>query len=87
MFLDKESVDYDDTKTIASRISAISLRSKHETIEEKRARKVAVKELKRERRAEKKANTSAFKDEKRRQENIEINNQKNALLTCGRKIV
>ena len=78
----------DETQTIASRISAISFRNKHETVEEKRARKLAVKELKRERKAEKKANTSAFKDEKIRQEKVEMNNKKNAqLVGIQRKIV
>jgi len=37
-------------RTIASRVSAISIRSKHETKEEKKVRKQAVKQLKHERR-------------------------------------
>merc|ERR1712119_275228 len=55
---DYESEDCDDAQTISSRISAISFRNKHETPEEKKARKIAVKELKKERRVEKKANTT-----------------------------
>merc|ERR1712080_171939 len=84
---DSDSLDYDDTKTISSRISAISFRNKHETPEEKKARKLAVKELKKERRAEKKANTVAFKDEKRKQEKLEICNQKNAQVSNGKRLV
>ena len=85
--LDSDSLDNDDTRTVASRISAISFRNKHETSEEKQTRKRAVKELKRERRAEKKANTSAFKEEKRKQETLEMNNKKNAHLIGERRMV
>jgi len=60
----------DDVGSVASRVSALSVRPKHETIEEKRARKQALKEFRRERRIERKANTSAFKDEQKRQEKI-----------------
>merc|ERR1712173_323008 len=84
---DSDSHDYDDTQTISSRISAISFRNKHETPEEKKARKVAVKELKKERRVEKKANTTAFKLEKRKQEKLEMCNLKNAQVVGGKKIV
>ena len=84
---DGESSECDDTQTIASRISAISFRNKHETPEEKKARKNAVKELKKERRAEKKANKTAFQDEKRKQEKIEICNQKNAQVANGKRLV
>jgi len=84
---DSDSFECDDTQTIASRISAISFRNKHETPEEKKARKVAVKELKRERRAEKKANKTAFQDEKRKQEKVELCNQKNAQVANGKRLV
>ena len=84
---DYESEDCDDAQTIASRISAISFRNKHETPEEKKARKIAVKELKKERRVEKKANTTAFKLEKRKQEKLEMCNLKNAQVVGGKKIV
>lgn len=84
---DSDSLECDDTQTISSRISAISFRNKHETPEEKKARKEAVKALKRERRAEKKANTTAFRDEKRKQEKIELCNQKNAQIANGKRLV
>merc|ERR1719266_1088756 len=51
----------DDLATVRSHISTLSVRNKHETNEEKAARKAAVKEYRRERRIEKKANTQAFK--------------------------
>lgn len=65
-------------RTLASRISVLSIRNRHETPEEKKARKLAIKEFKRERRIEKKANTLAFKEEKNRQEKISLNMAKNA---------
>merc|ERR1719411_1849045 len=55
----------------------MSFRPKHETLEEKRDRKSNIKQLRRERREEKKANTSAFKSEKMRQEKVLINNKNN----------
>jgi len=67
----------DDRQSITSRVSQMSIRNKHETIEEKRLRKQTVKEYRRERRLEKKANTQAFKDEKQRQDKIYINNRQN----------
>jgi len=75
--LENEDARDDDMRSVASRISQISIRYKHETKEEKSARKAAVKEFRRERRVEKKANTQAFKDEKVRQEKIFINNKNN----------
>jgi len=69
--------DIDDNQSITSRVSQLSIRNKHETIEEKRQRKLALKEYKRERRIEKKANTLAFKQEKQRQDKIYINNRQN----------
>lgn len=73
-----------ETQTLASRVSELSIRNKHETPEEKKARKGAFKEFKRERRIEKKANKNAFKEEKVRQEKVQINNRKNVQ---GQKIV
>lgn len=67
----------DDMQSIRSRISEISVRPKHETIEEKKARKAAVKNYRKERREEKKANTEAFKTEKNRQEKISMNVKNN----------
>jgi len=67
----------DDLCSIASRVSQLSVRNKHETLDEKRARKQALKEFRRERRVERKANTAAFMDEQKRQEKIFINNKNN----------
>ena len=62
---------------LRSKISTLSIRPKHETTEEKRDRKAGLKAARRERREEKKANTSAFKSEKVRQEKIMMNNKNN----------
>jgi protein LTV1 len=59
-------------------VSALSIRNRHETLEEKKARKNAIKELRRERRIEKKANKLAFKEEQTRQEKMAISSAKNA---------
>jgi len=67
----------DDMQSIGSRVSAISVRPKHETFEEKKARKAAVKNFRKERREEKKANTQAFKSEESRQAKISMNVQNN----------
>ena len=62
---------------LASRVSELSVRNKHETLEEKRTRKQAVKALKRERRIEKKSNTLAFKEEKMLLKKAEAANNRN----------
>jgi len=67
----------DEVASIKSKMSEFSIRPKHETSEEKKARKQGLKSLRKERREEKKANTQAFKSEKNRQEKININNTKN----------
>lgn len=72
---DTSSEDDVETMTLASRVSQLSFRSKHETTEEKKARKLAVKDLRRERRVERKANRDAFKEEKTMQEKHAINNR------------
>jgi len=72
-----ENYEEDDLRSVASRVSTLSIRNKHETLEEKRVRKAALKEFRRERRIERKANTIAFKDEKQRQEKIFMNNKNN----------
>lgn len=59
-------------KTTLSRMSEISTRPKGETPEERAARKKELKELRAARRAEKKANRMAFKDEKLRQDKLEM---------------
>lgn len=66
-----------ETATLASRVSELSIRNKHETVEERKARKNAFKELKKERRLERKANKEAFKEEKVNQERNMVNNRKN----------
>ncbi|CAL8131702.1 unnamed protein product [Orchesella dallaii] len=58
-------------QTIMSGMS--SIRSKNETTQERRERKQLVKEHRRERRLERKANTDAFKDEKKRLEKVRLN--------------
>merc|ERR1719153_621938 len=67
----------DEVASVKSRITELSIRPKHETLEEKKARKEAVKNIRRERRLEKKANTEAFKSEKIRQEKVNINIKNN----------
>ncbi|XP_071524131.1 protein LTV1 homolog isoform X2 [Panulirus ornatus] len=66
-----------DTETLITNMSAISIRPPGETSEERRFRKKALKELRRDRRIEKKLNRAAFKDEKKRQEKIILNNRYN----------
>ena len=74
----------DDLATVRSHISTLSVRNKHETSEENAVRKAAVKEYRRERRIEKKANSQAFKSEQKLQEKNHINNIRNVQ---GKKIV
>jgi len=73
----EEDGDLYETATLASRVSALSIRNKHETLEEKRDRKKAFKQMKKERREEKKATKQAFKEEKVKQEKEAINNKRN----------
>jgi len=67
----------DDLASVRSKISEFSIRPKHETLEEKKTRKQGLKQVRKERREEKKANTLAFKAEKTRQNKININNKNN----------
>lgn len=64
-------------QSVLSTLSVLSLRPKDETVEEKRQRKKLLKEYRAERRIERKCNTEAFKDEKKRQSQIEINSRNN----------
>lgn len=73
----RRGADHYETATLASRVSELSIRNKHETVEERKARKTAFKELKKERRLERKANKEAFKEEKAVQERNMANNRKN----------
>jgi len=76
--LDRETGQLeDDVASVKSRMTSVSIRPKHETLEEKKERKAAVKEIRKERREEKKANSEAFKMEKIRQEKININLKNN----------
>ncbi|OQR67486.1 protein LTV1-like [Tropilaelaps mercedesae] len=68
----------DYAKSVCSRVSAVSVaRSKDETAEERKARKQQVKQFRRERRVEKRANAIAFKAEERRQKVQELNIRNN----------
>lgn len=75
--LDLENNSMADEDDLKSRMTECSIRPKHETKEEKKARKNEVKMVRRERREEKKANILAFKSEKIRQEKININVKNN----------
>ncbi|CAO1439608.1 unnamed protein product [Diamesa serratosioi] len=62
-------------ESVFSTLSVLSIRPKDESAEEKRDRKKLLKEYRGERRIEKKANQTAFKEEKMRQNSIKINAQ------------
>lgn len=64
-------------QSVLSTLSVLSIRPKDETPEEKRDRKHLLKDYRKERRIERKANTQAFKDEKKQQERNAINNRRN----------
>ena len=64
-------------ETLKSIVSELSVRPKDETPEERKERKQVLKLYRRERKIERKANTEAFKEEKKRQEKIMLNNKKN----------
>ncbi|KRT82030.1 hypothetical protein AMK59_5293 [Oryctes borbonicus] len=58
-------------------ISTLSIRQKDESSEERKERKKLLREYRKERRLEKKANTLAFKEEFKKQAKIVINNRNN----------
>lgn len=64
-------------QSMLSALSVLSIRPKDESNEEKRQRKRLVKEFRNERRIERKANQDAFKEEKKRQVQISMNNKNN----------
>ncbi|XP_033337022.2 LTV1 ribosome biogenesis factor [Megalopta genalis] len=64
-------------ETMKSTLSILSIRPKDETPEDRKERKKALKDYRRERRIERKANSEAFKEEKKRQEKILMNNKQN----------
>ena len=67
----------DDAVTLTSRVSQLSIRNKHETTAEKKERKKAFKEYKREMIVQRKANEAAFKEETQRQKKNAMNNARN----------
>lgn len=71
-------------ESIISTLSALSIRPKDESPEERRERKRLLKDYRKERRMEKKINSQAFKEEAKRQGKIAINNRNNLQ---GNKIV
>lgn len=64
-------------ESVLSTLSVLSIRPKDESAQEKLERKQLLKAYRRERRVERKANTQAFKDEKKEQERNHINNRRN----------
>lgn len=64
-------------KSVLSQLSTLSIRAKDESPEEKRVRKQNLREYRKVRREEKKANMEAFKEEAKRQQKIAINNSNN----------
>lgn len=64
-------------QSVISQLSTLSVRPRGETPDERRERKKLLKDYKKERRLEKKANTLAFKEEAKRQVKININNRNN----------
>lgn len=67
----------DGPKSIISMVSELSIRPKGESPEERRVRKANLREYRKERRLERKANTAAFAEEKSRQEKILLNLRNN----------
>uniref|UniRef100_A0A1B6KGV9 Protein LTV1 homolog n=1 Tax=Graphocephala atropunctata TaxID=36148 RepID=A0A1B6KGV9_9HEMI len=63
--------------SVVSALSSLSIRDKGETMEQKRERKAALRQYRRDRRAERKLNSSAFKEEKKRQEKNMLNTRVN----------
>ncbi|KAG8260660.1 Protein ltv1 [Homalodisca vitripennis] len=64
-------------RSVVSALSSLSVRDKGETAEQKRERKAALRQYRRDRRVERKLNTSAFKEEKKRQEKNLLNTRVN----------
>ncbi|KAI4468956.1 low-temperature viability protein ltv1-related [Holotrichia oblita] len=64
-------------ESVISTLSTLSIRPKDESSAERKERKKMLREYRRERRLEKKANTHAFKEEAKRQAKIVINNRNN----------
>lgn len=71
-------------QSIISTLSTLSVRPKDESPTQRRERKQLLRDYRKERRQEKKLNSEAFKEEKKRQVKIIINNRNNVQ---GNKIV
>jgi len=69
--------DGDGTESMVSALSLLSVRPSDETPEERCQRKRALRQYRKERRMERKANSLAFKEEKKRQEKVIVNNRRN----------
>lgn len=81
----EEDEDESDTETVTTAVTTSTLaphakRSKSETPEEKRARKQAVKEHRRNRRSEKKQTTQLFEAERVKQERERVYERESAVL-------
>lgn len=74
---DRNPCSDDGTESMVSALSVLSMRPKDETPEERSERKRALRQYRKERRMERKANILAFKEEKKRQEKVMLNNRKN----------
>ncbi|KAL1139257.1 hypothetical protein AAG570_006243 [Ranatra chinensis] len=66
--------------SLVSQVSALSIRPKNETPADRKTRKDIFKKYKKERRVEKKLNTTAFKEEKKRMEKMMANNKSKFLV-------
>ncbi|XP_025414210.1 protein LTV1 homolog [Sipha flava] len=75
--LDNKDTAKSDSKSVISALSMLSIRPKDETPEQKLLRKRALKNFRQERRMERKANTLAFKEQKKKMEKELINKNVN----------
>jgi len=75
--LDNKDASKSGSKSVISALSMLSIRPKDETPEEKLKRKRALKEFRQQRRMERKANTLAFKEQKKKLEKELINKNVN----------
>ncbi|CAH0389269.1 unnamed protein product [Bemisia tabaci] len=78
--MNKRDDEKDDVRSVLSSVSRLSLsvRPKEETSSERKDRKNLVKQIRKERRVERKMNKLAFKEEKKKFEKVFTNNQINA---------
>ncbi|EFA07437.1 protein LTV1 homolog [Tribolium castaneum] len=76
-FIESRGPKSTGVQSVISQLSTLSVRPRGETPDERRDRKKLLKDYKRERRLEKKANALAFKEEAKRQVKISMNNRNN----------